>query len=268
MLILLPPSEGKTRPDDGPPVDLDSMSFPELTGARVDMLAALVHLCRKQPDTAGSVLGLGPRQADEVTRNAKLTHEPAAPASQVYSGVLYDALDLPGLRGTAVEHAQSTVVIMSGLWGALRLSDAIPAYRLGGNVNLPGIGKAATFWRPTLGKSLAAAAGDEVIVDLRSGTYVPFWRPGNGIAERWAAIRVLHERDGQRSVVSHHNKATKGHIARQLLESAAEPSSPRALADLLTASGWRVELSTPTRASSPTTVDVVVTEIETTAGKR
>lgn len=266
VLILLPPSEGKTRPEDGPPADLDSMSFPELTGERVDMLAALVHLCRRQPGAAGSVLGLGPRQADEVTHNAELTHAPAAPARDVYSGVLYDALNLPGITGPAAERAESSVVIMSGLWGALRPPDVIPAYRLAGNVNLPDVGKAASFWRPALAKSLPAAAGDEMIVDLRSGTYVPFWRPGNDLAERCGAIRVLHERDGQRSVVSHHNKATKGHIARQLLEAATEPSSPASLADLLTASGWRVEVSAPTRAGSSTTIDVVVTEVETLAG--
>ncbi|WP_106537889.1 YaaA family protein [Haloactinopolyspora alba] len=260
MLILLPPSEGKTAPTSGAPVDLDALSFPQLTGDRVDMMAALVRLCREQPDAAVRTLGLGPQQADDVARNGALPHAPAAPARLIYSGVLHDALGLAELGGAAAARADSALVLMSALWGALRPSDTIPAYRLGGDVTLPGVGKVSTFWRSVLRTALPPT-DDGLIVDLRSSTYAGFWRPDVDAASRTAAVRVLHEHDGKRTVVSHHNKATKGHIARRLLELDNDPATPRELAELLSADGWSVESTPGPRPTTPTTVDVIVRHV-------
>ncbi|HET8951152.1 MAG TPA: hypothetical protein VFN44_11595 [Solirubrobacteraceae bacterium] len=47
MLIVLPPSEGKTAPADGDPVDLGSLVFAdELTAKRERVLAALCARAR------------------------------------------------------------------------------------------------------------------------------------------------------------------------------------------------------------------------------
>jgi cytoplasmic iron level regulating protein YaaA (DUF328/UPF0246 family) len=263
VLILLPPSEGKTAPGDGAPVDLDALSSPELTGDRVDLLAALVRLCRTAPEQAATALGLGPTQAADVERNAMLPHAPAAPAREVYSGVLYDALGLRSLRGGTARRADASLLITSGLWGLLRPSDVIPAYRLGGGVSLPGVGPLAAFWRRPLAKSLPAAAGDELIVDLRSSTYASFWRPTADLAARTVVVRVLHEHDGRRTVVSHHNKATKGRIVRRLLQDGARVATPKRLVTVLTRLGWTAELTPPSAPGRPATVDVVVTEVPT-----
>lgn len=265
MLILLPPSEGKTRPVDGPPLDLETLSFPELTGPRAEAMAALVQLCRDEPDVAAKVLGLGPTQAGEVAMNAGLREAAAAPARAVYAGVLFDALDLRGLSSAARRRADRSVAITSGLWGLLRPGDMIPAYRLGGGTNLPGVGRLAAFWRPVLRSTMAHAAGDGLVVDLRSGTYTPYWRPGPDVAARLAHVRVLHERDGRRTVVSHHNKVTKGRIARELLTAASSPHEPVGLADLLRSAGWTTEVTAPARRGAATTIDVVVTHVPTAA---
>ena len=79
MLILLPPSEGKTPPAEGPVLDLAALSLPELGGARRTVLDALVTLCRTDPDGARKVLGLSPRQAEEVTRDAGVPEAATAP---------------------------------------------------------------------------------------------------------------------------------------------------------------------------------------------
>ena len=50
MLILLPPSEGKTAPRRGKPLDLAELSFPELTETRDLLLTALVDLCAGEHD--------------------------------------------------------------------------------------------------------------------------------------------------------------------------------------------------------------------------
>jgi hypothetical protein len=74
-----------------------------------------------------------------------------------------------------------------------------------------------------------------------------------------ATVRVLHEVDGRRQVVSHFNKATKGRIVRDLLESGANPRTPAKLAAALADLGWTVEQPAPTKTA--TLLDVVVREL-------
>ena len=241
MLILLPPSEGKTAPRRGKPLQLDSLGFPALAQSRAEVLDALVSLCTTDPLNAARTLGLGPTQAEEVSHNAALRTAPAGRAAEVYSGVLYEALGLPSLTGAAKRRATQRVAITSSLFGLVRPADPIPAYRLAGNVKLPGLGAVSTFWSRRLDETLTAAAGRGLVVDLRSSTYAGFWRPSPAMAPRVVTLRVLHERDGTRKVVSHFNKATKGRLVRALLEDGRTATSPSGLADVITDLGWKVE---------------------------
>lgn len=121
MLILLPPSEGKSAPRRGKPLDLASLSFPSLAGPRAEVLDALVALCTAEGpaglEKAVEVLGVGKTLAGEVARNADLATAPTARADRIYSGVLYEALDLASLDGVARRRATSRVAIASGLFG-------------------------------------------------------------------------------------------------------------------------------------------------------
>ncbi len=258
--MLLPPSEGKATPRRGSRLDLGSLSFPGLTAAREEVLDALVSLCRDDPAGATGVLGLGPTQADAVARNARLREAVTTRADRLYTGVLYDALDLATLDAAARRRAARRLLVTSGLFGFVRPGDRIPAYRLSGDVTLPGLGSVARHWSQHLGRAATEAAGDGLVVDLRSSSYVPFWRPDRSWAPRVATVRVLHEHGGTRKVVSHFNKATKGRIVRALLDSGATPHRPAALADVLRDLGWTVEAPEPP-AGRPMQLDVVVSEV-------
>jgi hypothetical protein len=61
-------------------------------------------------------------------------------------------------------------------------------------------------------------------------------------------------------VVSHFNKATKGRIVRELLESSAEPETPAELAEVLRELKYTVEAEPPA-AGKPWALDVVVAEL-------
>lgn len=259
MLILLPPSEGKSAPRRGRPLDLESLSFPQLYGARADVLDALVTLCDGDPAKAVQVLGLGKTLADEVDRNAALRTAPTARADQVYSGVLYEALDLRSLGGAARRRATSWIAIASGLFGLVRPADRIPAYRLAGGVTLPGVGPVATWWSRHLPDAVEEAAGRGLVVDLRSSTYTPFWRPDPEATRRVVTVRVLHEVGGTRKVVSHFNKATKGRIVRGVLEDGGAAATTAAFAEQLADLGWHVE--TGPSGKHGTRLDVVVSEL-------
>ena len=259
MLILLPPSEGKSAPGRGRPLELKSLSQPSLTPARERVLDALVELCRDQPDHAATVLGLSRSQLDLVARNATLTDAPTARADRIYDGVLYEALDLPSLSSSAKRRAASRLAITSSLFGMLRVGDRIPAYRLSGDACMPGLGPVAGWWRESLGEAVTDAMGKGLLVDLRSSMYAGFWRPPAELAPRVATVRVLHEVAGRRQVVSHFNKATKGRLVRALLEDGRDPRTPAALAGVLTDLGWRVETDEPTKKG--TQLDVIVSEV-------
>lgn len=250
MLILLPPSEGKTRPAAGPALDLATLSFPELTKTRELLVRTLIRVSAGNPRTAASTLGLGPTQTDALDVNARLLGEPTARADEVFTGVLFEAASLPTLSRTARERADETVAIANALFGLVRPSDPIPAFRLSGDVTLPRLGTVKSRWKPLLPRAIEKAA-DGLVIDLRSGTYAAFGAPPAG---RTATLRVLQDRGGTRSVVSHFNKATKGRIVRALLESGDSPGSVPELHTCLSDLGWTVE-------RDGSRLDVVVTEV-------
>ena len=259
MLILLPPSEGKTAPVRGAALRPDSLSFPALRQPREQMLHALVSLCTTHGAEAAETLGLGPTQAGEVERNADLREAPTARADRIYSGVLYEALDLTSLDQSARGRAARWLTVTSGLFGLLRPTDRIPAYRLSGSVTLPGVGSVSGYWARHLDPVVTEAAGSGLVVDLRSSTYASFWRPAPARRERVVTLRVLHEVNGTRKVVSHFNKATKGRLVRDLLREGTTPRTTVRFADHLGDLGWKVETGPPGRHG--TRLDVVVDEV-------
>ena len=257
VLILLPPSEGKTAPRRGKPLDLGDLSSPNLTANRTRLLDALVTLCTEQPELAASILEVPKTQLDLVALNASLRTAPTARADAVYAGVLYDALGLATLTAGARRRATARVRVTSSLFGLVAPADRIPAYRLSGDAVLPGLGTVAGAWRGALGPEITDLVGDGLLVDLRSGMYAAFWRPAG--LRRVATVRVLHEVAGRRQVVSHFNKSTKGRIVRALLEDGTNPRTPAGLAEALRDLGWTVEVMAG--AKGVVQLDVVVSEL-------
>lgn len=257
MLILLPPSESKREPRrSGTPVDLSGLSFPDLTPLRAHILDTLITVSAG-PD-ALRLLGVGPSLAAEVARNVRLRELPTMPAHEVYTGVLYDALAWADLPAPTRRRAASRVVLASALWGALRPADRIPPYRLSIAADLPGMGPLAAAWRNVLGPELTAAAGTRgPVIDCRSGAYAAAWPVAAALAARTVAVRVLRERGGRRTVVSHLAKLTRGEVARRLLLESDDPRAPQDLVDAL-APFWTVQLNSPPRPGRPWVLDVVV----------
>ena len=260
MFIFIPPSETKAFPTDANSVDLGSLALPELAPTRKSLGRALERLCRGKAATALETLGISEGQSGELVHNREIGHAPAGPAAEVYTGVLYDALDLPTLRhrGLILDH----VLIFSGLWGVLRPGDRIPHYRCSAGVRLPAAGSVSTAWRKALREPLAAHVGENLVVDLRSGAYAGLWAPGTNAV----TVRVLHEREVggvvKRTVVSHFNKATKGRLTRTLLESGQRPRKPDEFIDVVRGFGYTVERGPEsTRPDSPTALDIIVSEL-------
>jgi hypothetical protein len=181
-------------------------------------------------------------------------------AGAVYTGVLYEALDLASLPRKAHALARRWILVSSGLWGAVRVGDPIPPYRCSIGVSLPGLGGLGAYWRKALPQVLTQAAGGGLVIDLRSAAYAAMGSPANSgpaaardrpsaLAKRCVGIRVLQERTVNgvrtRGVVSHFNKAAKGRLVRDLALAGATPRSATALVATLRDLGYTVETHSP-----------------------
>ncbi|MYS09168.1 peroxide stress protein YaaA [Streptomyces sp. SID6041] len=254
MLVLLPPSEGKASSGRGAPLKPESLSLSGLAEARAAVLDELVELCAADEEKAREVLGLSEGLRGEVAKNVELRTAGARPAGEIYTGVLYDALGLATLDTAAKKRAGKSLLVFSGLWGAVRVTDRIPSYRCSMGVKLPGLGALGVHWRGAMASVLPEEAGSGLVLDLRSAAYASAWKPKGEVAARTATVRVLHA--PTRKVVSHFNKATKGRIVRSLLEAGAAPRSPEELVVALRDLGYVVEES-----GKPGALDVLVDEI-------
>jgi uncharacterized protein len=257
VLVLLPPSEGKTAPVTGSPLDLAGLSSPGLGPLREKVLDALIEASAR-PD-AVAVLGVGAGIAGEVARNVDLRSAPTARADRVYSGVLFTAAGLSRLPPAARARAEECVRIFSGLWGVTSPGDRIPAYRLSMATDLPGIGPLASAWRSELAAALDPRADGELVVDCRSATYLTAWRPPHSAA--WVQVRVVRELAGVRSVVSHNAKHARGALARHLVTRRRRPpvdaEGLAAAASELIGEPWvAVELATSVRGARVLTLVV------------
>ncbi|MDQ0735171.1 YaaA family protein [Arthrobacter agilis] len=252
MLILLPPSEGKSAARTGGPVRLEELHFAGLNDARRAVLAALKTV--SGADDAHAVLGVGASLIEDVQRNLVLDVAPAAPAHDVYSGVLYDALGYARMTPVQKRKAREQCVVVSALWGALGFGDRIPAYRLSMSVDLPGTGRLASYWKKHLAVPLGEHAGAGLIVDCRSSTYAAAWTPP---PQQSAAVNVFQLRGGRRTVVSHFAKHTRGEFARHLLtRRGAAPATPAALL-AAAREKWSAELE-PATARKPAQLNIVL----------
>jgi uncharacterized protein len=240
VLIIVPPSETKRPPPEtGSPVDLEALAFPELTPIRERVLDALIDTSAG-PD-AFRRLHVRPTMAEEVARNTVIRALPAMPAADVYAGPFHRGLAVATLSPRARDRAEELVLVTSALWGALRLGDRIPPYRLYLFSRLRGLERTDAIWRAVLPDVLAAAAGPEgLILDLRSPEGQSIGKPPR-MESRTVTLRVDRRAGGKRigDVIA---KRVRGEAAHHLLESGLEPETPDELTALL-GERWPVELS-------------------------
>lgn len=245
MLILLPPSESKATRARGAVLRPDGLSCPALAAHRAVVAAALSEVSARPG--AAETLGVSPSLGEEISRNTRLRTAPTLPARELYTGVLYDALDLASLDAASARRATRRLRVVSALYGVVRLTDRLAPYRLSMSVNLPGVGPLASAWRPHLEEVLPEEAGRGLVVDCRSSTYAAAWVPQGELAARWVTVRVPG--------ATHMAKHTRGLVARALCEEPSDPRRPEALVGVL-GDRFEVALHEPQRPGRAWVLDV------------
>jgi cytoplasmic iron level regulating protein YaaA (DUF328/UPF0246 family) len=239
MLLVLPPSETKRDGgEDDSALDLTALGYSSLTPLRSRTIAALRSLSRNVAASTAA-LHLGATQRFEIDRNRALTTSPVMPAIERYTGVLYDGLDAASMTPVEREFASDRIAISSALFGLLRASDPIPAYRLSHNSRLPGMPLRKLWSAPV---SAAIAAHDGLILDLRSESYTAL-----GPAPDTALyVRVVSENaQGRRVALSHFNKHGKGEFARSVIAAGIDHGSVESLLAWAASAGIRLEHGAP-----------------------
>ena len=187
MLILLPPSEGKNQPAGKTKLNLSKLAFADHL---LDVRSRLV--------------------------TKSLAASAAAKAIDVYSGVLYQALDWGSLSATAKARGDKSLLIISAIFGVLRPSDVIPNYKA--KIK-------SSDWKAVLKPVLDGLEAD-LIIDCRSSTYAGVWQSP---PERTVAVRVFKKEKGKISVITHLSKKYRGELTRELLKSGKSPKTPAEL---------------------------------------
>ena len=239
MLLVLPPSETKRDGGaEGSALELGALGFSELTVPRRGVLAALRSLSRSV-GASNAALGLGPTQRFEIDRNRALNSAPVLPAMDRYTGVLYDGFGADSLTAEERSFAGGHVAVQSALFGLLRASDPIPAYRLSHDSRLPGL-SLRRHWGPAVAAVLAGRPG--LLLDLRSEAYAALGPAPAGSVY----LRVMSEDSrGRRVALSHFNKKSKGEFARAVVTSGIDHGSVNSLMDWAGEQGIRLEPGAP-----------------------
>lgn len=220
-------------------------------------MAALRRAAKEDPAALAIGLHLPAGLASAaLAANRAVATAPTLAALDRYAGVVYAALDPPTLTAAARRRAEGEVVVFSGLWGVVRGGDPVPDYRVPASGTVPGLGGVSAHWRGPLAAVLPGLAGDEAVLDLRSGDYRAMWRPTGGCRDQVLAVRVLAERGSgaRRTVgpVSYHAKWVKGLVVRHLVSGRRRHrDAMEALADAAAALDLRpVDTSTATERSA------------------
>lgn len=256
-MILLPPSEGKTDATGKQKLDLKKLSFPELTRQRQDLVSAVVAMANGPTTKTRTALAISAKQDFEIERDQKLFTAATGPAWSVYTGVLYDAIEIDSLSAKARKKFDSENFVVSALFGLINVTDRIPAYRLSGDTVIPKIGSLTKFWGDSITSLISEQ--DEFVIDLRSGIYVKLGPTSRAIADQVVIPRIMQKMPtGAPKVVSHSNKATKGRLVRALAQSAKYVTNVQQLAELAAKVAIDVKLIKPVKAGLPWGLDVIV----------
>ncbi|WP_119291132.1 peroxide stress protein YaaA [Azohydromonas sediminis] len=220
MLYLLSPAKTLDYDTPTPPEVLARATKPQF----VARSAALIDVLKtKTPAEIASLMSLSDALAQlNVARYAAwrktFTPKNSKPAVLAFAGDVYDGLDAKTLTLADLEWAQDHLVILSGLYGALRPLDLMQPYRLemGTKLHTDAAEDLYGFWGDTLAEHLNRRLKDDpapVVVNLASQEYAKAaLRP----ALKARVVDCVFEdwKGGQYKVISFFAKRARGAMAR------------------------------------------------------
>lgn len=144
----------------------------------------------------------------------------AGAAIELYTGVLYAALGWDTLSASQKQLGQSSIVIISAKYGAIRPLTPIEPYKekIDNKQMAPQVAAVLDSLTPTL------------IIDCRSSTYQTVWQSPH---EKTVEVKVFTTVEGEKKVITHMSKKTRGEVTRHILQSETVITNPQQLQKLI-----------------------------------
>ena len=224
MLIVLSPAKAL---DYETPATIATHTKPQFTAEAAELIAVLKA---RSPAQVAELMDLSDKLAQlNVARYAawspRFTKNNSKQAVLAFNGDVYEGLDAPSLSAEDLDWAQAHLVILSGLYGALRPLDWMQPYRLEmGTALATARGKDLyAFWGDRLAAYLdgrLAGQPEGVVLNLASQEYFKSVRRK---ALKARVVECVFEdwKAGQWKVISFFAKRARGLMARLAIRTRA-----------------------------------------------
>ncbi|MBK6965892.1 MAG: peroxide stress protein YaaA [Bacteroidales bacterium] len=221
MLILISPS--KTL-DFESPVSISPGSDPEFINYSKKLVAILK---RKSPRDLASLMDISPKLSELNALRYSEWHYPyptgkARPVLSAFKGDVYEGLKAWELDSEQIDFADKHLRILSGLYGLLKPTDLMLAYRLEMGTALEGkdFKNLYQFWGDKITRSIKKATKDsnsKTLVNLASEEYA------KSVDFKATKARVITPvfnefRDGTYKFISYNGKRARGLMTRFIID--------------------------------------------------
>lgn len=191
-----------------------------------------------------SLMKISAKKATEVSEMyEKWSDDPElqVPAIDVFVGDIYSGLQVQTWSDEDRAYAHEHLLILSGLYGALRACDGALPYRLEMAYKLPNGQNLYKFWGDSIASLLPA--GTNYIMNLSAVEYTKAVLPYTNIPVIAPKFLTISPKTGEPIFVTVHAKIARGAFARWLIQSKThELSKLREFSDL----GYRYDASLST----------------------
>ncbi|MGN6578979.1 MAG: peroxide stress protein YaaA [Bordetella sp.] len=221
MLLLLSPAK---KLDYDTPVQVQAHTQPLF----VKQAAALIKVLKtKSAQDIGALMSLSAALSElNVARYAAwkptFTQDNSRQAILAFNGDVYEGLQAASLSARQLDWAQEHVVILSGLYGALRPLDLMQPYRLEMGTRLATAkgGTLYAYWGSTIADYLnerQSGAKAPVVVNLASEEY---FKSVDLKALKARVVQCVFQdwKNGAWKIISFHAKRARGLMARYAIE--------------------------------------------------
>jgi uncharacterized protein len=222
MLFLLSPAKSLDY-DTPAPAEL-----PHTLPQFIPQSSQLIELLRRfSPQQISELMDLSDalsalNVARYETWRPKFSAKNSKQAILAFNGDVYDGMDAKSLKAADLEWAQSHLVMLSGLYGALRPLDRMQPYRLemGTKLTNPAGSNLYKFWGAAIANYLDAQLAQDkqpVIVNLASNEY---FKVVDRKALKARVVECVFEehKNGQYKVISFMAKRARGMMARYAIQ--------------------------------------------------
>ena len=184
--------------------------------------AVLAAVIKNRPAMIAKVMKLSPAKAEAVQRiwsNWSLDPAISIPAIDAFIGDIYSGLQVARWSDKDREYAHRHLLILSGLYGALRACDGIRPYRLEMGYKLPTGVSMYDFWKKADTQPVDVIPLETTcLVNLSAVEYTKAILPYTELPVVTPKFLTISPKTGKPEFVTVHAKVARGAFARWLIQ--------------------------------------------------